>query len=281
MPELPEVETVRRLLDHSLVGKTIDLARFSDDPIVFEGRNPDDLKLAIEGQTAQSTGRKGKILWMSFEPGTTLFIHLGMSGWIRALNDPSDKRLLNHGKAPLDDESGVPRFMKFFLMANDGARIAFTDGRRLGRVWLGKEPENDRRILKLGPDALDSPLTAESLESRLRNRTGPIKSWLMDQSNLSGVGNWVADEVLYQARIAPKRAAGSLSSRELETLCRTLSEVLALAVEVGADDNRYPENWMFHHRWGGSKGAEFLEGRKIVRESIGGRTTAWIPDWQS
>ena len=114
----------------------------------------------------------------------------------------------------------------------------------------------------------------------LGRRKIPIKAVLLDQSALAGIGNWVADEVLYQSRIAPKRIASSLVKREVSALRRAIESVLRHAVKVGADSHRYPKSWLFAHRWGGARGSTSIGGERIVREEVGGRTTAWVPTRQ-
>jgi formamidopyrimidine-DNA glycosylase len=158
--------------------------------------------------------------------------------------------------------------------------VALTDGRRLGRVWLGESPKADPKIAKLGPDAMDALPRGEKLAALFRKRNAPIKAVLMDQHVLSGLGNWLADEVLYQSRIAPQRLASSLSDSELATLRRKIVKVLKTAVEASADSAKYPKNWLFRHRWGGSRGAEKIGRHQIVRDEVGGRTTAWVPALQ-
>ena len=111
-------------------------------------------------------------------------------------------------------------------------------------------------------------------------RKAPIKALLLDQRILSGIGNWIADEALYHARIAPARTASSLSSAELSALRRAIHYVVKTAVDAGADETRYPKGWMFHHRWGGARGVEKIGGKHIVRDTVGGRTTAWVPGLQ-
>jgi formamidopyrimidine-DNA glycosylase len=108
----------------------------------------------------------------------------------------------------------------------------------------------------------------------------PIKAALLDQAFLAGIGNWMADEALYQARIAPARVCATLDIQDVARLREAIFEVCRIGVETGADADQWPESWMFHHRWGGAKGAEMIEGHAIVRETIAGRTTAWVPSRQ-
>jgi formamidopyrimidine-DNA glycosylase len=279
MPELPEVETVRRTMSRALEGKRIVDAEIVADAIVCGKQPPEAIRAAIVGARVDGVGRRGKVWWIEMDRKPWLFGHLGMAGWIRELGAPTI-RLKEHGKAPLDDADGRPRFLKMLLVAEDGARVAFTDGRRLGRLWLCPHPDEDAMVRALGPDTYDQLPTAAEFMDRLRGRKAPIKSLMLDQGLFAGVGNWVADEALFHARINPKRSAGDLDLEEWERLREALRAVLALAVEVGADERLYPEDWLFHTRWGGGKGKETHLGRRLVREQVGGRTTAWIPDLQ-
>jgi formamidopyrimidine-DNA glycosylase len=280
MPELPEVETVCRSIRHALQGKRITQVEVVPDALVFGGARPRAIEQALVGRTLQAVGRRGKFFWLVLSgDGPVVFAHLGMSGWVREIGI-SGTRLHGHGRAPFDDENGRPRFLKLGLATRTGGGIVLTDPRRLGRVWLGPAPELDRRVKRLGPDAFDElPTTSQVLASFAR-RTIPIKAVLLDQSVLAGIGNWIADEVLYQSRIAPKRPAASLSQGEVAALRRAIVSVLARAVKVGADHRQFPKSWLFEHRWGGSRGAEQIGGHRIVRETVGGRTTAWVPTRQ-
>src|SRR5678815_3349562 len=139
MPELAEVETVCRLMREVLVNKRITRVEVVPDSIVFESSRP-NIEDALAGRTVRSIGRRGKTFWIELAgPGPTVYGHLGMSGWIREVGRDST-RLQAHGDAPLDDENGRPRFLKLLLEAR-GRGIAFTDPRRLGRIWLGPEPD--------------------------------------------------------------------------------------------------------------------------------------------
>lgn len=275
MPELPEVETVRRLLEGLFLGRRIESVEAEPDSIVFEAASHDEVRQAVLGREVTGLGRKGKLFWMNFKGAPSLMMHLGMSGWVMDLSAELEKRLVSHGKAPLLDDSGRPRFLK--LMWESGERrAAFTDGRRLARIWLG-DPGSDKRVHSMGPDTLLAPPSSSDLQRILKGRTAPIKALLLDQKLFCGVGNWVADEVLFASGIAPQRQGGSLEAQELRRLEEALIDVIRTAVEAEADESRYPASWLFHVRWGGSRGEGTHQGLEIRRDQIGGRTTAWAP----
>jgi formamidopyrimidine-DNA glycosylase len=279
VPKLAEVEAVRRVLDQCLAGKRIAEVEAAHDSIVFEGRTPEAIRAALLGRQVVGTGRKGKTFWLNLDEGCLLG-HLGMTGWVRDLSAEREKRLISHGEAPLDDAEGHPRFLRLRLRADDGKEAVLTDGRRLARVWIGTSAEEDPRVKALGPDALTDPQGPAFLEAKLGRRKAPIKSLLMDQKILSGLGNWLADEILYQAGVSPHRLAMSLSSSEFVQIDQAMGAILRLAVEAEADETAYPPDWLFHHRWGGRHGADTLGGSQIRRDVIGGRTAAWVPDKQ-
>ena len=264
MPELPEVETICRLLRTTLEDRPIVRVQVVPDPIVFKGIPAEQLEKHLEGNRVTRVGRKGKFFWLELEAKPALLGHLGMSGWVEEF----------------DSNAELPRFTKLALYV-DGTAVAFKDARRLGRLWLADDPRKDRAIAKLGFDALEELPSAEALQEALRRRTGPIKGVLLDQTCLAGIGNYLADEILYHSRIPPKAPAAELSRPQVETLRRIIRKVIKAAVDVGADETKFPANWLFHHRWGGKRGPEKIGGRLIVREEVAGRTTAWVPSVQS
>ncbi|RYZ07428.1 MAG: hypothetical protein EOO73_12300 [Myxococcales bacterium] len=280
MPELPEVETVCRTIRHALEGKKIAHVEVAADSIVFGAAKPKAIESALLGRTLKAVGRRGKFFWLTLSgEGPTVFAHLGMSGWVREVG-LEGTRLHGHGSAPFEDEHGRPRFLKLGLATRAGSGIVLTDPRRLGRVWLGPSAEQDPRVKRLGPDAFEALPSAKELLALFARRKIPIKAVLLDQGALAGIGNWLADEVLYQSRIAPQRVASSLSTAEVAALRRAIVSVLARAVKVSADHKKFPKTWLFEHRWGGSRGSQKIAGQPIVREEVGGRTTAWVPSRQ-
>jgi formamidopyrimidine-DNA glycosylase len=261
----------------ALERKRITRVEVVPDALFFSGVAPQAIEQALLRRTVLEVGRHGKFFWLTLDgKGPAVFGHLGMSGWVRAVGKKGT-RLHGHGEAPFDDEQGRPRFLKLAVYTRDGSGIVLTDPRRLGRVWLSSSPETDSRLKRLGRDAFDDLPSESELRALLGRRRIPIKAVLLDQSALSGIGNWIADEVLYQSRIAPKRSAASLTAIEVAALRRSIRSVLAHAVKVGADHHRFPKSWLFEHRWGGTRGAEQIAGQPIVREEVGGRTTAWVP----
>lgn len=277
MPELPEVERARRLIERVAVGRTIARLSCADDRIVFDGVLPRAVEKALTGRRAAAAERRGKHLVVSFDAGPAALFHLGMTGHFRVKDEPPIV-LASSGKRP--DASWPPRFTKIHFHFDDGGELVMTNARRLGRIRLRDDPWNEPPLSELGFDPLlDMPSAAE-FDELLRRRTGVLKSLLLDQSFVAGVGNWIADEVLYQARIDPRRRATSLSPAEARRIHRELKRVIDTACAANADKEKLPRSWLFHRRWGKQTDARTARGEPIVHVEIGGRTSAWVPSVQ-
>jgi formamidopyrimidine-DNA glycosylase len=190
-------------------------------------------------------------------------------------------RLVSDGSVTRSD--WPPRFTKLHLRFEGGGELALADGRRLGRIRLRRDPATEPPISVLGFDAWRAMPTPARFHAMLRERRSPIKAVLLDQSFAAGIGNWIADEVLYQAGIAPKRRASTLSATEAGRLRAKIRSVIGGAVRAGSDSDRFPRWWLFHRRWGHRRGgppATTVRGEHIRHETVGGRTTAWVPSAQ-
>jgi len=188
-------------------------------------------------------------------------------------------RLVSSGKAR-PGNPWPPRFSKLVLGFDDGGRLAVTDARRLGRIRLRADPPAEPPISLLDFDALRGLPSPARFAALVQARGAPIKALLLDQSFSAGVGNWIADEVLYQSRIDPRRPARSLSALEVRRLRSAIRSVVGTAVRARADSDRFPRTWLFHHRWGRQIGAVTARGQSIRHITVGGRTTAWVPSVQ-
>jgi len=273
VPELPEVESARRLAARVAVGRRIVSAWCAADPIVVEA-TPARVTAALRGRRVRAVRRHGKHLWLGLDRRPWLLMHFGMTGGLQIPKRPPLRLMSSRGVAT---PAWPPRFVKLRLAFDDGGQLAFADARRLGRIRLREDPRRQPPVAQLGFDALHELPPPARFLGMLRERTAPMKALLLDQSFAAGVGNWIADEVLYQARIDPRRPARSLSVAEGSRLRRRLRGVLALAVRVGADSDRYPRSWLFHRRWDHDPLARTAAGAQIRWDTIGGRTTAWAP----
>ncbi len=277
MPELPEVERGRCIAERVASGRVIRAVKIKRDPIVFDGVGPRRFGHALKGRRVDAVCRRGKQLWFELDQRPWPLFHFGMTGAFRT-PDETPLKLASSGRRT--DTSWPPRFTKIHLFFDDGGELVMTNARRLGRILLRDDALHQPPISRLGFDPLlDLPPSTE-LAQQLARRAGAIKAVLMDQSFAAGVGNWIADEVLYQAGIAPMRPADGLTRPEVQRMRRKLKSIVHHAVRVSAEKHRFPRHWLFHRRWGKQQDAVTLDGDAIEHTTIGGRTTAWVPGRQ-
>jgi formamidopyrimidine-DNA glycosylase len=278
VPELPEVEAARRAAERVGRNRRIVGVWVGDDPIVFERVPAARFRRALVGRRVRGVKRHGKHLWLELDQRPWPCLHFGMTGGFH-VPGRGTVRLVAHGKKG-PGVAWPPRFVKLILKFDDGGELAYADARRLGRVRLRDNPAAEAPISRLGFDAWRGlPPFAEFAE-QVRKRSLPMKALLLDQSFAAGVGNWIADEVLYQARIDPRRRAGTLKDDEIRRLRAAIRHVIEVSVRARNDSDHYPRTWLFHDRWGKNPKAYTARGEKIRHDTIGGRTTAWVPSVQ-
>ncbi|KAL5056826.1 hypothetical protein RYX36_028430 [Vicia faba] len=275
MPELPEVEAARKAVEENCTGKKITKCIVADDSKVIDSVSHSEFEASVIGKTIVAARRKGKNMWLQLDSPPFPSFQFGMAGaiYIKGVAVTKYKR-----SAVNDEDEWPSKYSKFFIQLDDGLEISFTDKRRFAKVRLLKDPTSVPPISELGPDALFEPMTLDEFTGRLHKKKTEIKALLLDQSYISGIGNWVADEVLYQARIHPQQTASSLSGENCSTLYECIKEVIQFAVGVDADCSRFPLEWLFHFRWGKKPGK--ISGKEIDFITAGGRTTAYVPELQ-
>jgi formamidopyrimidine-DNA glycosylase len=266
MPELPEVETARRLIADLALGRRI-VGVDDADTFVCRPHSPGELRDALTGRMLTAAHRRGKTMWCetsgldgSAGPGPDLGIHLGMSGrivvvakngWVAEGGDPPDR----------DAQPRKAQWDRFTLEFADGGRMALFDKRRLGRIVLN--PDLDA----LGPDAEE--ITPAEFRALITKGTIAVKARLLDQSKLAGVGNLLADEILWQAKVPPATPVSRLQRKDADRLYRALRSVLAAAAAKGG---AHTGDVIAARRPGASCprcGAE------MVHATVGGRSTWW------
>jgi len=266
MPELPEVERARALLERATLGRRI-AAVDDTDTFVCRPHRPGEIAEALVGTTLASAHRRGKAMWVQTDRDAVLGLHLGMAGRLivddAAEGDPPGGAEARGDSAPTAHPRGWDRFTLTFA---DGGRLVLRDKRRLGRVRL------DPDLAGVGPDA------AEVSRAAFREAVGagraPLKARIMDQSVIAGVGNLLADEALWRARLSPHRPAGDLADDELDHLRRTLRAATRDAIRRGGVHTG--EVIPFRRR----EAACPRCGAPMERATIGGRTTWWCSEEQ-
>lgn len=211
-------------------------------------------------------------------------------GWIHIKGDRTAYTNYYKKMKPEELDAWPPKYWKFQLKTEDPVvEVAFTDPRRFGRVRLVDCPGGDIRkyspLVENGPDPVvdTSIFTEEFLRKKMRSRHVPIKALLLDQTVISGVGNWVGDEVLYQARLHPEQYCDDFSNEQIKTLYESIRHVCQFAVDKLGDSDQFPRDWLFHYRWAkGQKGAagHLPSGEKLAFLTVGGRTSCYAPDLQ-
>lgn len=259
MPELPEVERARALIAERALGRRV--AAVDDaDTYVCRPHRPGEIASALAGRTLTGAHRRGKAMWLETDggEGPVLGLHLGMAGRI-VVDDAS-------AGDPAPGGRPNPVWDRFALRFDDGGRLVLRDKRRLGRAVL--EPRIDR----LGPDAAE--IDRDAFRERVGRGEAPLKARLMDQSVLAGVGNLLADEALWRARLSPLRPAGSLDDDELDRLRRGTRAAIRDAIRLGGVHT----GELVEHRVRGGHCPRC--GAELRRATVGGRTTYWCPEEQ-
>ncbi|MCO5222783.1 MAG: bifunctional DNA-formamidopyrimidine glycosylase/DNA-(apurinic or apyrimidinic site) lyase [Thermomicrobiales bacterium] len=215
MPELPEVETVRRSMSGRVIGSSIVSVEFRDFPGVVGDVLPDVFQQLVIGERFERIDRRGKHLWLAFDGGGGLFVHLMMTGQL-VLVRPGDDAL---------------RFEHLRLGLDSGWSLAYADQRKFGRVLRLTDEAWETIERRIGPEPLDAQFSVEALSAAMRNRKTPIKAFLLDQRRIAGIGNIYADEGLYRAGIHPMRQTGSLDEADIERLRGAIRAVLSEGIE--------------------------------------------------
>jgi len=275
MPELPEVESVRRIIQPAVEGRTIVGVTLREFAAVLEASRPGiDPAATVIGHRIEHTSRRGKYLFLHLDDGLALVVHLRMTG-----------RLL---LVPAADPP--VRFEHLALHLDNGTDVRFGDQRKFGRVTLAYPEEIDRIDRKLGPEPFDRRLTTQSLHAALMRRPGKVKNALLDQALIAGLGNIYVDEALYRARIHPERASNSLGPDEVARVLRAVRVVINQAIArqgttFSTFENPYGEsgnNAAFLRAYGRSRDGGRCPrcGTRFEKIVVGGRGTTFCPTCQ-
>lgn len=236
MPELPEVETVRRQLEPELVGKRIDSATVLDERLT-RPEPPGALERAVAGREVTAVARRGKYLLLGLEGGRTLALHLRMTGNL-LLRDPREGMTADLMKSePVSRRlrSAEPSHVRARFELDDGRVLLFTDVRRFGQAVVldAGDQLDDFFASRLGVEPLSGELTPERLLELAAGRKAPLKSFLLSQSRIAGIGNIYADEALWRARLHPLSPAGSMKMEHAERLVQGIVGALQAGLDHG------------------------------------------------
>lgn len=264
MPELPEVETIKRGLETTIVGKTIvDVDVL--DPYML-AISPEEFRERLRGRRVEKVRRRGKYILWELDDGQELIIHLRMTGQLR-LNEGEYLRLIFH---------------------INGAKLYFCDLRRMGEMWIVPKGnyEGIEGLATMGPEPLSESFTLSYLIDVLKKKGGKIKAVLMDQDVIAGIGNIYANEILFEAGIHPERSSKSLDVGEIESLHKAIRKILTEALEAGGETfsnyvNIYGDVGCYQPRVYKREGEKCIRcGETIISMTIGGRGTYLCPNCQ-
>jgi formamidopyrimidine-DNA glycosylase len=288
MPELPEVETVCRQLEPELEGRRIERLE------VYDARwtrpvSPAEVEAEVSGAEIEALGRRGKYLLLRLDGGRVLAMHLRMTGNLILIEpggeaiDPSEGRRLYEAERSVEE-----RHLRARFILDDGRELWFTDVRRFGEGFLIDEAELEARFARIGIEPLSPQFTPEALGAVAAGRQAPLKSFLLDQSGVAGVGNIYADEALFRARLHPLSPAGSMRPEHLVALRDGVVAALEAGIDGGGasiDDfldargepGRMQHEFLVHTREG--EPCPRCDGT-IVRILVAGRSTYYCPGCQ-
>ncbi|KIK70388.1 hypothetical protein GYMLUDRAFT_234860 [Collybiopsis luxurians FD-317 M1] len=287
---LVEVERAVKQIKRLGQGKVIQRVETTEDSIVFSETTHAEFAEEITGRRIIDVKRYGKNFYLELSgKGKHPVMHFGMTGMLQVKGE-----IATYYKETPKSASTAwpPRFMKFIIHVQDETtdetvEIAFLDARRLGRIRLRNDPAKESPISELGFDPILSMPALDVFQPLVQKRSCPIKALLLDQSFSAGVGNWVADEILYHARVHPEQRCNTLTENQIQNLHHHTKLVCETAVSVDADDTKFPDNWLFKHRWGKGKKAKAAslklpsgEPATIKWLTVGGRTSAYVAELQ-
>jgi formamidopyrimidine-DNA glycosylase len=267
VPELPEVETARRLIaDQALHRRIVDVD--DSDSYVARPHSPGELRSALTGRSLTAAHRRGKTIWLETSgtggaatpAGPELGIHLGMSGRV-VVTGPDGTVAEGGDRYAYAAGPGRAGWSRFTLTFADGGSLVLLDPRRLGRVRLNPD------IGALGPDA--AQVTRPEFRALISKGTIAVKARLLDQSKIAGIGNLLADEILWQARVSPLAPVGQLSPAQVNRLYRALKSVLESASAKGG---AHTGDIVAARHPGGTCPRD---GAPMVHGTVGGRSTWW------
>lgn len=265
MPELAEVEYYRRQWAVA-EGQVVTRVELNAGKRVFRGIDTDAMQTAICGQSMTRSATHGKQIYFVLGKQYWLGVHLGMTGKLLVADARDPRQKHDH----------------LILYMSGGKKLTYSDPRMFGRILYEESSGFPTWLQNLPPEILSDTFTLADMNAFLDRRAkSPIKAVLLMQEAFPGIGNWMADEVLWRARIAPGTLSGMIGSKKRIQLFNTLKEVCADAMRVIAPDwGTPPDDWLFNHRWKDG-GHCPRTGKPLRREQIGGRTTCWSPAWQN
>lgn len=259
MPELPEVEAFRKYLDRTSRDKIIENVEVKSSELL-QNVNVSDLKEKLEGHKFKYTKRYAKYTFTHLDNGFWLILHYGMTGRLKYFENFDD----------------APHYDRVLINFEDKSHLAFDDPRKFGKINLTSSMEDFIKEKKLGADALE--IDFKTFKEIFEKRRGAIKSALMDQHILAGVGNIYSDEILFQACIHPKMPANKLNSTQIERIFKVMKDVLKTSINKRIKNEKLPDSFIIPHRRKDGKCPNSNTKLKTIK--ISSRTAYYCPQCQ-
>ncbi len=282
MPELPEVESIRSMLEKRVLNKKISKLEILDTKAIARPE-PDSFCSAILCRKILSIRRDAKYLIFDFDDTSKMIVHLRMTGNLLYMDGSSKLNIKL-------DESGLPRHARVIFTLNDGSLLCFCDQRKFGRLWFYSSDEDYKAcgIDRLGPEPLSADFSKEYLYKCLAKTKRQVKAVLLDQSIVSGIGNIYSDEILFKAGILPQTRACDISKNIALSLYDAINDVISNGIKanrssieaymLGASKQYSDLEKMKVYQKAGSKC--IVCGTKIEKLTIGGRSSCFCPNCQ-
>ncbi|MFP4091324.1 MAG: DNA-formamidopyrimidine glycosylase family protein [Cyclobacteriaceae bacterium] len=251
MPELPEVAIYQKYFHYTALHRKVTAVEVEEERVLLT--TPQQLSEALRGKTFEDTDRIGKQMFVSLSSGQWMSMHFGMTGRLKYFKDKED----------------TPRFTKVLFSLDNGYHLAFVCPRILGRIGLTDDPAAYRKKKKLGEDALK--ISLEEFRAQMKGRSGLLKPLLLNQKVVAGLGNWIADDILYQTGLHPETSANELNDEEIKAIYEKMQYIIETAIRLEAHYSSFPDHFLITHREEGAKST--LYGDEIIRMVVRGRGT--------
>ena len=259
MPELPEVEAFGKYLDRTSLDKIIENVDVKN-PELLQNVEANVLKEKLEGQKFKYTKRYGKYTFTSLDNNFWLILHYGMTGRLKYFKHQDE----------------APSYDRLLITFEDESHLAFDDPRKFGKINMASSIEDFVKEKKLGPDATE--INLKKFKEIFERKKGAIKSVLMDQHIIAGIGNIYSDEILFQACIHPKAPANKLNGDQIERIFKVMKDVLKTSVDKRIADEELPDSFIIPHRKKNGKCPDSDTKLKTIK--VSSRTAYYCPECQ-
>lgn len=261
MPELPDVDGFKRYMDATSLDKTIKKADVKNKQ-VLSNITAEKLEQELKDCKFKSTHRHGKYLFAKLSSGKFLLMHFGMTGELKYFKDP-DKE---------------PEHARLLISFTNGYYLAYDNQRKLGELDIIADIDKYIKEKSLGPDVLDPDYDFLKFKKSIKGRRAMIKSFLMNQKVMAGIGNIYSDEILFQAKLHPKTRAGSLNENQMKKLFNIIKDVMKRSIDRRADPDKLPESFIIPHRNKGDRCP--VCGGEVDRIKVSRRSAYYCPHCQ-